>query len=56
MSHKMFDNTIVMCIKSGESDCCVGDGCPLLKQCFPKAYDGWQKVVAKEQKEKLKVS
>ena len=46
--HKMFGDTIVMCIKSGESDCCTFDECPLLKQCFPDAYESWQKQISKD--------
>lgn len=48
MSHKMFDNVIAECIKSGESQCCIFDDCTLFKQCFPDAYESWQKKVRKE--------
>jgi hypothetical protein len=56
MSHKMFDVGIVGCVMADESQCCIFDDCPLFKQCFPDAYESWQKAVAKEKKEKLKVS
>jgi len=52
MSHKMFGKSIVMCIKSGESDCCTFNDCSLFKQCFPAAYKDWLKTVEKEQKQK----
>jgi len=48
--------TIVMCIESGESDCCTFGDCSMFQKCFPEAYESWQKVVAKEQKEKAEAS
>lgn len=55
MSHKMFDNVIVMCIKSGESDCCTFNDCALFQQCFPVAYADWQEMLVKEQQERNEV-
>lgn len=49
------NETIVMCIESGDSDCCIFGKCPIFQKCFPEAYADWQKVVAEEQKEKTKV-
>jgi hypothetical protein len=54
MSHKMFDNTIAECIKSGASQCCTFDDCPLFKQCFPEAYKSWQKKAKREKRESVK--
>ena len=28
--------SIVMCIKAGEGQCCIGRECPLYKECFSK--------------------
>lgn len=41
---------IVMCVKNGESECCIAGNCPMFKQCFPEAYADWEKAVAKVKK------
>lgn len=44
----MRNESIVGCIKADESQCCISDACPLFKQCFPEAYESWQKQIGKD--------
>ncbi len=55
MTHKIFANVIVLCLKTCGDDCCIFDDCPLFKDCFPEAYKSWQKKAKKEKRESVKV-
>ena len=41
---------ITVCIMSGESECCVFGECSMFKQCFPEAYEDWQKQINKDKR------
>ena len=30
------EKAIVLCVKSGQGECCVGEECPFLVTCFPE--------------------